>query len=204
MNELTNQETQAQIQPVSPQFVLPQKIEFGTVSTIISIVVFLVGLGVAWGTLKTLLKTMQRTLDTEIKPNLTNIRERFAGVESKVDVLWKDKYAPAESPRQLNEKGQRVLEESGIKQIIDQKKEKLLSLVKEKNPQNSYDAEKQIEAIVMELPKHCPEVISELKTGAFNAGVNIADVLFIGGIHLRNLIFEDLGFKLDDLDKQKK
>ena len=46
-------------------------------------------------------------------------------------------------------------------------------------------------------------LVEKLKTGAFNTGSSIGDVLLVGGIYLRDIIFGDLGFKIDDLDKPK-
>lgn len=53
------------------------------------------------------------------------------------------------------------------------------------------------------LPKHYPDVIRNLKEGAFHVGADLDAVLFVGSIYLRNLIFKDLKFDLDDLDKSK-
>ena len=122
-------------------------------------------------------------------------------IKPKVDILWKDKYAPATSPRQLNDTGKNILNGSGIKEIIDSKKEKLLDEVKKLKPVTAYDAEQAIISVVNNLPKHCPEVIPQLKNGAFKAGQGIDALLYIGSIYLRNSIFADLGFSLTDLDK---
>ena len=62
-------------------------------------------------------------------------------MKPKLDILWRDKIAPSSSPRQLNERGTDILNTSGIKEVVDQKKDLLLKLVKEKNPTNPYDAE---------------------------------------------------------------
>ena len=170
---------------------------FGLVALVLTV-------GIAWGTLRTLVKGIKTTLDTEIKPGLKDVRERFGKTEDRVETLWKDKFAPARSPRQLNDRGKNVLEVSGIKEIIDQKKEDLLKIVKDNNIDNPYDAEQAILSVVSELPKHCPDVIDKIKDGAFRAGVDIEGVLFVGGLYLRNLIFKkDLGFDLLDLDKPK-
>lgn len=170
---------------------------FGLVALVLTV-------GIAWGTLRTLVKGIKTTLDSEIKPDLKDVRERFGKTEDRVETLWKDKFAPAHSPRQLNERGKNVLEVSGIKEIIDQKKEDLLKIVKDKNINNPYDAEQAILSVVSELPKHCPDVMDKIKDGAFRAGVDIEGVLFVGGLYLRNLIFKkDLGFDLLDLDKPK-
>lgn len=186
-----------------PQLNNAPVIEIGLYTSIIGIVIFLVSLGIAWGTLTTKVNGIIKSLDKKVEPDLKDIRERFSVVEVKVDSLWKNEYAPANSPRQLNTKGNKILEESGIKEIVEKDREKLMELVKKRDIKNAYDAEERIFKIMMNLPKHCPEVVDELKTGAFNAGVDLDAVLFIGGIHLRNLIFEELGFKLLDLDKKK-
>ena len=139
---------------------------------------------------------------TEImKKDLENIKPKVDDMFPKVDILWKDRIAPATSPRELNPKGQEILEKSGIKQIIDDKKSELLELVKQKNPKNAYDAENAILLVMAtDFKEKYPELIEQLKTGAFNVGAGIDELLFVGGIYLRNLIFDDLGFKLRELN----
>ena len=127
-----------------------------------------------------------------------------ADIKPKVDILWKDKYAPAHSPRKLNERGEKILHDSGIKEIIEEKKDKLFELVKEKDAKNAYDAEQAVLSIVEKLPEHCPDVIEKLKTGAFKTGANIDTVLLVGGLLLRDLIFPMLGFSVEEIDKHKK
>ncbi len=137
-----------------------------------------------------------------IRISLSEIREKFFVVESRVSDLWKDKIAPSHSPRQLNDRGEQILRTSGIKQIVDEKKDELLQLVKNKNVTNAYDAEMAINAVMLDLPRHCPDIVERLKQGAFEAGVEINTVLFAGSIYLRNLIFPDLNLSLEDLDKK--
>lgn len=144
--------------------------------------------------------SVSKTIEGEISPGLKDVRERFMVVEDRVESLWKDKLAPAQSPRQLNERGENVLNESGIKSIVDKNKEKLLGLVRQKDVTNAYDAERAISEVMMDLPKHCPEIVDDLKNGAFRVGADVDAVLFVGSIYLRNLIFSELGFNLKDLD----
>lgn len=137
---------------------------------------------------------------SEIQPDLKSIRERFMVVEDHVDTLWKDKLAPSHSPRQLNERGKAILAGSGIKEIIEKEQAKLLGIVREGNVANPYDAERTITDVVAKLSEHCPELVDSLKKGAFRVGADLDAVLFVGGIYLRDLIFKDLGFSLEDLD----
>lgn len=209
-NEVTIQELSAQSQaiPISSteelsQNIIPSKIEIGTIPVIIGVIVFVFGIGAAWGSIKNLVSSIKDTLNNDIKPDLKDIRERFGVVEDRVETLWQDKFAPARSPRQLNDLGNSILTKSGIKEIIEEKKLVLLEQIRKRPISNAYDAEQAILGVVVELPKHCPEIIEKLKTGAFNVGQNIDTVLYVGGIHLRNLVFSELGFSLTDLDKPK-
>lgn len=139
----------------------------------------------------------------KIFDNTDSISKDVSEMKPKLEILWQDKFAPAHSPRQLNERGNDVLAKSGIKEIVDDKKPKLLELVKAKEPKNPYDAEKVIEEVMYKLPEHCPDIVDQLKNGAFKTGIDIGAVLFVGSIYLRNEIFTDLGFSLTDLDKPK-
>lgn len=139
------------------------------------------------------------TLETKV----TALSERSNYVKNKIDTLWKDRLAPQHSPRQLNAAGEDVLFNSGIKEIIDEKKNELRDIIKKKDISNVYDAEQTIFSVMQELPAHCPDIVDRLKEGAFRTGADIEAVLFAGSIYLRNEIFVDLGFSLDDLDKPK-
>lgn len=135
--------------------------------------------------------------------DIDDMKPKVDSMSPKVDVLWQDRIAPAHSPRQLNELGEKILNTSGIKEIVDSQRDRLLEIIKEKNPDNPYDAERVIIEVMRNLPRNCPEVVDELKTGAFRSGMNIETILFAGSIYLRNLVFPDLGFSIEDIDKQK-
>lgn len=138
-----------------------------------------------------------------IKESIGDFKDRFISMESKMEVLWKDELAPSHSPRQLNERGNTILIQSGIKEIVDEKKTKLFELVKTQEPKSPYDAEAAIADVMKNLPEHCPDIVEKLKDGAFKTGSNIESILFVGSVYLRNEIFSDLGFSLTDLDEPK-
>jgi hypothetical protein len=91
-----------------------------------------------------------------------------------------------------------ILHRSGIKEIVEAKEAMFFDLVKEGVPTNAYGAGKAIKRVMMDLPKHCPDMVDTLKNGAFSVGVDMDAVLYVGSIHLRNRIFPKLGFKLDE------
>lgn len=138
-----------------------------------------------------------------LSDRFATIKTTLNSISEKLETLWKDRFAPSNSPRQLNDIGNGILEKSGIKNIVDEKKTKLLELVRGKGATNAYDAEKAIEEVMSNLPTHCPDITNKLKDGAFKTGADINALLFVGSIYLRNQIFNDLGFSLTDLDKPK-
>jgi len=140
----------------------------------------------------------------DVEKTVKSMYERFIKVEERVDTLWKDEVAPAHSPRKLNDYGNRILTESGIKEIINEKKEKLLGLVREKDAKNAYDAERAVLSVVEHLPEHCPDVVERLKAGAYKTGASVATVLLVGGLYLRDLIFSELGFSPEEIDSHGK
>ncbi|NTU66728.1 MAG: hypothetical protein HGB08_02265 [Candidatus Moranbacteria bacterium] len=180
-----------------------RNIEIGFWESVFGLAVILISLGIAYGRMHASMCGIKDSLDKKIEPDLKDVRERFVVVEDRVGSMWKDKLAPSSSPRKLNTRGNDVLINSGIKSIIDENRDKLLDLVKRNNRNNAYDAEIEILKTVRDLQKHCPEIVERLKDGAFKSGADIDAVLFVGGIYLRDIIFNDLGFSLDDLDKVK-
>lgn len=138
-----------------------------------------------------------------MRTSLSEIREKFFVVESRVSDLWKDKLAPANSPRKLNERGNEILNKSGVKALVESKKERIIYLIKEKKPGTAFDAEKILLDIMADLPNHCPEIVDSLKDGAYSVGADISTLLFVAGIDMRDKIFPELGFALEDIDKTK-
>lgn len=114
-------------------------------------------------------------------------------------VVKKDEVAPANSPRKLNERGNKILNESGIKGFVDKKRTELTAKVREHTFTNPYDAEKYILDLMQEAPKLYPEEIENMKTGAFRTGADIDTVLLVGGFYLRDLVFPELGFSVDEI-----
>lgn len=145
-----------------------------------------------------------------VRDDVRNIRERLPVVETSMEwvkksieglgkVIKKDEVAPANSPRKLNERGKKILNESGVKGFVDDKKEELFARIHQHTFTNPYDAEKCVLEVMQEVPKYYPEVIENMKNGAFRTGADIETVLLVGGFYLRDLIFPELGFSVDDI-----
>lgn len=140
-----------------------------------------------------------RSSIANVSEKLTDVKDRFLIVESRVSDLWKDKVAPSSSPRQLNEIGKSILESSKIDSILAPYTGELLEAVRKKNPSTAYDAERCITEIVLRMPVTHPALLDKLKDGAFKAGVTVDGILFVGSIKMRDMLFPSLGFALSDL-----
>jgi hypothetical protein len=186
-------ETQ-QIATLGSQVTAP--IQIGSVESFVALVVFVFGVGAAWTNLKSSVQNLENTLKDEIAPDLKDMRERFALIEDRVDSLWKDKLAPARSPRVLNARGRRILKDSGIQKIVEDQRQELERVLRASNPATAYDAERQAISTVMSLPNRSPELVAKIKEGAFRVGAEVDSVLFVGGVYFRDEVFPKLGFGL--------
>jgi hypothetical protein len=188
----------AKWQPPLPatNYQAPPSIQVGALESIMGVLVLVFGIGAAWATLKNSVANLDKTIREDIKPVLTDLRDRFAVVEDRVESLWKDKVVEAHSPRRLNERGREILRESGIKEIVDQNQKDLESVLTLKHPSTAYDVERAAVQIVMSLPKRSPEILGRLKDGAFKTGAELDMVLLVGGIYLRDKVLMKPG--LDD------
>ena len=63
-------------------------INVGTLESIVSLVVILFAIGVAWGSLRRTVSQIGKTLQDEVKPDLQDVRERVVAVEEQVNRLW--------------------------------------------------------------------------------------------------------------------
>jgi Fe-S-cluster formation regulator IscX/YfhJ len=126
---------------------------------------------------------------------------RVPDLAAKMDILWEARLVTSRSPRQLNELGNKVLGESGIKDIVDGRFELILSAVREMNPQNAYRAEECVLEAVNQLAVD-QILVPKLEDGAFRSGLDVNSILLVGGIYVRDRILDKLGFKVEDIDKK--
>lgn len=184
------------IQPVvtqSPTSVL----QIGQMEAVIAVVVFLVGLGVSWGTLTTKIGHIASSIKDKIEPDLKDVRERFAALEGSLGKTF-----AGASPIRLLPKGEQILNESGLKKYIDENQKTLLEQFKSACiTKNQYDIQDQSFRFFDELDFGIFD--DQIKKTAFDYGMNISTVRRIGGIYFRDIALLEAGFKPEDLDVPK-
>lgn len=131
------------------------------------------------------------------------ISEDVADIKPKVKILWEMQFATSKSPMALNEKGNNILNNSGVKEMVDNGLSQLIDEMQEKNPKNAYEVQECARKVMLNI-KNNLNILSKLQEGAFNAGVDVDTVLFVGSIYLRDLALPKFNFRLEDIDKHSK
>ncbi len=184
------------IQPTVTQNPTPV-FQIGQVEAFIAVAVFLVSLGVSWGTLVTKIGNIASSIKDKIEPDLKDVRERFAALEGSLGKTF-----ASASPVKLLPKGEQILNESGLKNYIDENQKILLEQFKSSCiTKNQYDIQDQSFRFFDELDFGVFE--DKLKKAAFDHGMNISTIRRIGGIYFRDIALLEAGFKPEDLDASK-
>ena len=172
-----------------------------------------------FATLKNDVKHINKELDTvrkdakeygkdiaSINATMKAIQDSVNGLSAQVLSINEAKYAVANSPRKLTGEGKKVLKGSGIKDAIDSNKQELLLLAEQRNPLTAYDAEECVMELIRDYftDEDHQDVNNIVKNKTFAMGQNIDIVYFVGGIYFRDIALPKMGFKLDDIDKNKK
>ena len=172
-------------------------LQIGQMEAVISVVVFLVGLGVSWGTLTTKIGHIVSSIKDKIEPDLKDVRERFAALEGSLGKTF-----ASASPVKLLARGEQILKESGLKKYIDENQKTLLEQFKSACiTKNQYDIQDQSFRFFDELDFGIFD--DQIKKTAFDYGMNIATIRRIGGIYFRDIALLEAGFKPEDLDSPK-
>jgi len=135
----------------------------------------------------------------EIKPDLKDVRERVAKIESRLSPV-----TSGASPVSLTDLGKRILEESGIKNFVDERKDDLLTqLKKERTGQltSAYDIQEWCFKTFDKLSQQ-PELPKTLKEYAFQKGVSLSDIFRVGAIYFRDIAIKEFGLKIEDLNSR--
>lgn len=131
----------------------------------------------------------------KLEKDISDIGNRVSKIEGKLFGL-----ATSTSPLRLTPLGIEILQNSGILDIAKTKREELMKQIKEKSPKTAYDVQ-EITKSLFENLKLNPEEETRLKNYAFQKGITLKDILYTGAIYFRDIALEEIGFKIEDLDK---
>lgn len=164
---------------------------------IISIIIALVYLGRKFQVLDTLYESFKKFTENfdKLGDKVNDIGNRVSKIEGKLFGV-----ATASSPIRLTPLGMEILQDSGILNIAKGRKEDLMKKIREKSPKTAYDVQ-EITKILFDNLQLIPSEETILKNYAFQKGITLKDILYTGAIYFRDIALEELGFKIEDLDK---
>lgn len=142
------------------------------------------------------LDDLKTDLENNIKPDLKDVRERFAALEGKTAGLFEQ-----HSPISLTVKGNEYLKNSSLKEFIDINTDMLIAGCSQKGKMETpYDVQQSVfdffDSYIMP-----DEVENKVKTYAFNQGINMDIMRRVGAIYFRDICLDKLGFSREDLDR---
>lgn len=165
----------------------------------------LIGVAIKIGRKLQVLDDVKKTIGE--KCNEANCHERMNAMETlyneKINVLMrlsaKDEFSNIRnSPRQLNNEGNIVLNHSGFKEIIDSNIDYLFKEITNTNPRDYYEVEFQSEKIINKIKTETN--LEKIKSCAERVNIPIEMLLVIGSVYLSNKYLE----KYPELTKEDK
>jgi hypothetical protein len=142
------------------------------------------------------LSTLKKDIEDTIKPDLKDVRERFATLEGKAANLFQ-----AHSPISLTDKGKDYLESSGLKDYIDEHKDSLMEQCDHTVSMSTpYDVQ-QIAFTLFDEIDFPEDVDKQLKNYAFEQGASTDALRRVGALYFRDLALAAHGFTSEDIDK---
>jgi hypothetical protein len=104
------------------------------------------------------------------------------------------------SPLKLTEVGEKILNESGIKEAADTSRENLLEAIKGKHPESAYDVQKITRHIFQNIA-WSPHVVKSIKEYSYQSGQwGLSDILDVGAIYFRDIALKEFGYEVKDVD----
>lgn len=126
-----------------------------------------------------------------IAPAIVEIQSKFT--QAGHTLLFPLTVAPG-SPLHVTEYGDRLLRESGFYKVLQQNHDKLVQMVKEKNPKTKYDIQQYSIQVITELLAEDHDMANGLKEYVFEHGLDISLLIPPAGIALRDEVMKDLTF----------
>ena len=140
-------------------------------------------------------------LSGDTRGRVTNLEEKVSTLQTDVAVLDVSvesiqKFVDSNlygkgSPLALTKDGERLVTDSGLKEILlenEEVKSELLQKLKEKSPQTKYDVQEKARELMGELSEYPP--FRKIKDYAFDCGEDFRQILRTGAILLRDQYLE--------------
>lgn len=150
---------------------------------------------------------IENDIKDNIKPEVRSLRKDMTELSQTIRAQLSDilqaltlkQVSEAHSPRALNKFGKQVLEQSGVRSIIEPKLDQIIKTVKAKKPENAYQVQEMLLDVIQEL-KGDSGLKNQIEQAAYKSGVSVETVLLVAAIDIRDTVLERLDMKPDDID----
>jgi hypothetical protein len=140
--------------------------------------------------------------------NIDGLGDRMVKLETTVNLIYMNtnprKLVEAHSPLSLSEEGKKAAETIHADKILGRIHKKLEALVEKEKPKNAYD----IQVASMKSTSQMLDLLNEkelstIKDYAFQQGLRLEELFPIFGVMLRNIILEERGIPIAEVDKHE-
>lgn len=149
-------------------------------------------------------KDDMKDIKKDIKSDMKDLSSKIDTLSGQMALIVRSDVANnlsvSNSPRKLSSLGEKVLIDSGIKDVLDIKIDQIIELTRQKKPENSYQAQEAIIDVVQSLATD-DDIKDAVEEGAFQSGHTPFEVLFVGALDIRDKVMKELGFIVEDIDK---
>lgn len=156
-----------------------------------------------WGFLSRYREKVDQLEKVNAQQRLSTLEGTVAAIQTQLNNLQTNSpsnYIQANSPKSLTDNGKVLLDESGMKQFIEDQFTTLLGSVQEKlsakgEDYSAYDVQEAALEVVRDQANDKPFL--PIKDYAFTKGLDLSNIQLVGGIYLRDKCLESLGFDVD-------
>lgn len=126
---------------------------------------------------------------------LDKVCDRVSHIEGRMGIG----YLASASPVKLTDKGNELLKESGIKEILDSNKDYIFKkIISAPKPVTAYDAQEKTKEVISSLADD--PIFIPVKDYAFTKGMELPIILSVASIYFRDFVLEKLNLKPYELE----
>lgn len=147
------------------------------------------------------IETSLEGVKERVKDMKENVSLRIEELKTDVNNIRLNAFS-SNSPISLTEKGWEILNESGLKEYIDTKKDTLLTACSPKKETNPYEVQEHVFTMFSEYTFE-EEIYDTLQIYAFEKGIPMDIIRRVGAIYFRDICLTSFGMNAEELGKKE-
>jgi len=133
------------------------------------------------------------------KKELRELGKSVAEIKGQLSVNNPAAYVQRKSPVTMNERGEKLLKDSGGDDFISSNKNELFEKIKTIGYKTAYDVQENTKIVINSYKND--ERFIKLKDYAFKEGVDLEIITLVLAIRLRDLFLQEIGLTPEDVDR---